>query len=256
MFAEERKKKIVKLLQKEKRTSVKELSNKFDVSRATIRRDLSGLEKEGFLRRTHGGAILSGSSKLEPSFKEKEDKFIDEKISIGKKAAEIIQSGDTIFLDAGTTTRQIIEYLTKKENITVVTHALHIINRINELKLNCELVVVGGNFKWKTEAMIGPMAESFLKNLRVDKAFIGSNGFTVKDGGTTPDINESKIKSIALDSAQEKYLVFDSSKWGEVYFSRFIKTDDLDFIISDSIDEEIEKALNKLGVDVIKTKNA
>ncbi|MGM0603893.1 MAG: DeoR/GlpR family DNA-binding transcription regulator [Bacillota bacterium] len=252
MFAEERKKKIIKLLQKEKRASVKELSERFDVSRATIRRDLSDLEKKGFLRRTHGGAILSGSSKIEPSFQEKEDKFIKEKVLIGKKAAEIIQSGDTIFIDAGTTTRQIIEFLIKKENLTIVTHALHIVNRINELNLNCELVVVGGNFKWKTEAMIGPMAENFLKDLRVDKAFIGSNGFTIEDGGTTPDINESKIKSIALNSAQEKYLVFDSSKWGEIYFSRFIKTEDLDFIISNKADVELEDRLKKNNVDFIK----
>lgn len=91
MFAEERRKEIILLLKKEKRASVKQLSKKFDVSRATIRRDLSELEKNGFIRRTHGGAILSGTSKLEPSFKEKEDKLAPEKKEIGKTAAEIIK---------------------------------------------------------------------------------------------------------------------------------------------------------------------
>src|SRR6056297_1908693 len=186
MFAEERRKEIIILLKKEKRASVNELSKKFDVSRATIRRDLSELEKDGFIRRTHGGAILSGSSKLEPSFKEKEDKLAAEKRIIGETAAEIIKDGDTVFIDAGTTTRYIIDFLKNKNDITIVTHALHIINKVNEDNLNCELIVIGGNFKWSTEAMIGPLAEDYLKKLRVDKCFIGSNGFNIESAATTP----------------------------------------------------------------------
>src|SRR6056297_2207771 len=166
MFAEERRKEIIILLKKEKRASVNELSKKFDVSRATIRRDLSELEKDGFIRRTHGGAILSGSSKLEPSFKEKEDKLASEKRKIGKKSAEIIKDGDTVFIDAGTTTRYIIDFLKDKSDLTIVTHALHVVNKINDNNLDCELVVLGGNFKRSTEAMVGPIAEDLLKKLR------------------------------------------------------------------------------------------
>lgn len=251
MFAEERRKKIINFLENEKRASVNELSKNFDVSRATIRRDLSELEKSGFLRRTHGGAILSGSSKLEPSFKEKEDKLAAEKRIIGKKAAEIIKDGDTVFIDAGTTTRYIIDFLKNKKDLTIVTHALHIINKVNEDNLDCELIVIGGNFKWSTEAMIGPMAEDYLKKLRVDKSFIGSNGFNLDAGATTPDLREAKIKELALEIAGENFLLFDQSKWEEVYFYRFAGLNQIDFIITDSIEENREKRLKEEKIEVV-----
>lgn len=251
MFAEERRKKIISFLENEKRASVNELSKNFDVSRATIRRDLSELEKDGFLRRTHGGAILSGSSKLEPSFKEKEDKLAAEKRIIGKKAAGIIKDGDTVFIDAGTTTRYIIDFLKNKKDLTIVTHALHIINKVNEENLDCELIVIGGNFKWSTEAMIGPMAEDYLKKLRVDKSFIGSNGFNLDSGATTPDLREAKIKELALEIAGENFLLFDQSKWKEVYFYRFAELNQIDFIITDSIEESREKNLSEKKIKVV-----
>lgn len=251
MFAEERRKRIVKVLENKKRASVNELSENFDVSRATIRRDLSELEKSGFLRRTHGGAILSGSSKLEPSFKEKEDKLSEEKKAIGKKAAEIIKNGDTIFIDAGTTTRYIIDFLKDKKDLTIVTHALHIINKINEDNLDCELIVIGGNFKWSTEAMIGPLAEDYLKKLRVDKCFIGSNGFNLESAATTPDLREAKIKEIALEIAAENFILFDHSKWEERYFYRFAELKEIDFIITDSIERDKENSLKQEKVEVI-----
>ena len=251
MFAEERRKKIVNLLESKKRASVNELSKKFDVSRATIRRDLSELEKSGFLRRTHGGAILSGSSKLEPSFKEKEDKLAAEKRSIGKKAAEIIKDGDTVFIDAGTTTSYIIDFLRNKNNLTIVTHALHIINKINERNFDCELIIIGGNLKGSTEAMIGPMAEDYLKKLRVDKSFIGSNGFNLKSAATTPDLREAKIKEIALEIAGENFLLFDQSKWEEIYFYRFAELEQIDFIITDLIEENKEKSLKNEKIKVL-----
>ncbi|ADO77433.1 DeoR/GlpR family DNA-binding transcription regulator [Halanaerobium praevalens] len=253
MFAEERRKEIILLLKKEKRASVKQLSKKFDVSRATIRRDLSELEKNGFIRRTHGGAILSGTSKLEPSFKEKEDKLAPEKKEIGKTAAEIIKNGDTIFIDAGTTTRYIIDNLKNKKDLTIVTHALHIINKINEIDLDCELVVIGGNFKWSTEAMIGPLAEDSLRKLRVDKSFIGANGFSLDSAATTPDLREAKIKEIALEIAGENFLLFDQSKWEEVYFYKFAKLKQINFIITDSIEQTKEQALNEKEIEIILT---
>jgi DeoR family fructose operon transcriptional repressor len=222
-----------------------------NVSRATIRRDLSELEKSGFLRRTHGGAILSGSSKLEPTFKEKEDKLADEKKLIGKKAAEIIKDGDTIFIDAGTTTRYIIDFLKDKKDLTIITHALHIINKINKDNLDCELIVIGGNFKWSTEAMIGPLAEDYLKKMRVDKCFIGSNGFNIESAATTPDLREAKIKEIALKIAAENFILFDQSKWEETYFYRFAELKEIDFIITDFIENDRENSLRQEKVEVI-----
>lgn len=253
MFAEERRKEIILLLKKEKRASVKQLSKKFDVSRATIRRDLSELEKNGFIRRTHGGAILSGTSKLEPSFKEKEDKLAPEKKEIGKKAAEIIKNGDTIFIDAGTTTRYILDNLKDKKDLTIVTHALHIINKINEIDLDCEIVVIGGNFKWSTEAMIGPIAEDCLKKLRVDKSFVGVNGFSLESAATTPDLREAKIKEIALKIAGENFLLFDQSKWSEIYFYKFADLKHINFIITDSITAAKEENLNEEEIEIILT---
>lgn len=251
LFAEERRKTILNILEKKERVQVNKLSKKFNVSEATIRRDLTELEKEGLILRTHGGAMKAGSRRFEPSLEEKIDSYIDEKKKIGYKASQFIKDGDTILIDAGTTTVQIIKHLLNKKDITLVTNGLNIINEIKSVGLEIEVVLIGGVFKSKTQALVGPLAENSLKNIRVDKAFIGTNGFTIKDGATTPDLAEAEIKKTMINNAQEVWLIFDHSKFNRVAFSKFAGLNDIHYIIINKIDDKARKKIEESGVEVI-----
>jgi Transcriptional regulators of sugar metabolism len=193
MFNEERKKEILSAISDKGNVKVSELSKAYNVSEVTIRKDLQELEEEGLVKRVHGGAVLDHSIKFEPTFSEKADKFINEKSIIGKAAAALIEDGDTIALDAGTTTLQVAKHITAR-NLTVVTNSLDIAVELAE-KQNIEVIVVGGILRLETRALVGPVADMALDNIRVDKAFVGTNGISLNYGLTTPNIIEAQTKN-------------------------------------------------------------
>lgn len=252
MFAEERKEKIIKRLNKYNRVQVKELSNEFDVSEVTIRRDLGELEESGHLVRTHGGAVSASFSKrYEPSFEDKADKFKEAKEKIGYKASQLIKENDTILIDTGTTTLQIIKELKNINRLTLVTNSIDIFNETKQLGKEIEVVFIGGTYKYNTRAFVGPLAEKVLRELRVDKAFLGSNGFTLSDGFTTPDLTEANIKKAMIDITQEVYMVVDHSKFGQVSFCKFADLKDIDYFITNHINKEYITKIQETGVEVI-----
>ncbi|EOD00604.1 DeoR/GlpR family DNA-binding transcription regulator [Caldisalinibacter kiritimatiensis] len=249
MFAEERKAKIIDKLKNTGSVKVASLSKQFNVSEATIRRDLQELENKGLLSRSHGGAVLLEHTKFEPTFTEKESKFSDEKSRIGKKAASLIEEGDTIVIDSGTTTSYIVNNIEAK-NITIVTNSLYVLNELGKRE-DIDVIGVGGSIKQKTQAFVGPLAEATLKKLRVDKAFIGANGICYDNGITTPDIIECKIKSTMIEIAREVILVSDSSKFGKVTFSKIADIEEIDLIITDNkISNEQITQYGKRGVRI------
>lgn len=252
MFAEKRKENILKLLKNKQTVKVSELSRKFDVSQATIRRDLSELEEEGKILRTHGGAMYRSYNRgLELSVEEKADKYFEEKSVIGKKAAEFIQNGDTIMIDTGTTTARLVSHLKEKEDLTIITNGLNIINKIYESKLKAKVVMVGGNLRPKTGAMVGPLAEDSLEKIRVDKVFLGTNGLNIVDGATTPDISEARIKEKMIEISKEVYILCDHTKLDKVTFSKFADIDDIDYLIVDRLINLNKKQLNEFDVSLI-----
>ncbi|MBZ4686605.1 MAG: DeoR family transcriptional regulator, fructose operon transcriptional repressor [Clostridia bacterium] len=251
MFAEERRKQILKMLEKKNRIEVSDLSAAFNVSEVTVRRDLKELEKQGLILRTHGGAIQAGSRRFEPSFEEKADRYLQEKEKIGFRASQFINDGETVLIDTGTTTAHIITHLKDKNNLTLVTNGLNIMDKVKLLDTSFEVVLVGGVFKPKTQAFVGPLTENVLKDIRVDKAFIATNGFTLQDGATTPDLIEARIKKTMIEIAQEVYLIFDHSKFDKVTFSKFADLEDIDYIITDRITEDLRQKLSESGIEVI-----
>jgi DeoR family fructose operon transcriptional repressor len=174
MFAEERQKKIVLALEKKESVKVNELSEYFNVSEATIRRDLQEMESKKLLKRTHGGAVKIGIINFEPSFSDKKNENNQEKIAIGKMAASMINDGDTIILDSGTTTLEIAKNITAK-NITVITNSIDVAAELLN-KDNIELILTGGKIRNSTRAMVGEICQNTYKNFRASKAFIGANG--------------------------------------------------------------------------------
>ncbi|RKD32078.1 DeoR/GlpR family DNA-binding transcription regulator [Thermohalobacter berrensis] len=232
MFAEERKIKILDRLDKQGKVRVKELSKLYNVSEATIRRDLQELEERGMIKRTHGGAVLTEHTKFEPTFLEKEDKFHEEKEAIGKLAASLIEDGDTIAIDSGTTTLEIAKNI-KAKNLTIVTNSLDIAYEIGK-RSDIEVVITGGMMRWKTRAMVGPIADNTIKNLRVDKVFLGTNGICIKKGITTPNLIEAQTKRALLKIASQAIVVCDHTKFNQVSFAKIADINEVDIIITDN----------------------
>jgi DeoR family fructose operon transcriptional repressor len=231
----ERHEKILSLLKERMTVKMQELVDELKASESTIRRDLTDLEKAKKLKRIHGGATLLQKKLDEPTVAEKTIKNSHEKKRIAEKAALLIEEGDCVFLDAGTTTVEIIPFLQGKE-VVVVTNGLTNISLL--IELNIETHVIGGYVKSGTRAFVGRSAIQTLESFRFDKAFLGVNGLTVEDGCTTPDPEEAFIKENAIKRSRQSYILADHSKFGEVSFSKFSNAEDVTIITSTHLDDE------------------
>lgn len=250
MFAEERRQKILEIIGREQVVKVLDLSAFFNVSEATIRRDLQELEEAGFLKRTHGGAISNQAATFEPSLAEKEDQYQAEKIAIAGVAVQLVQEGDTVMLDAGSTTLQIARNLKQKRNITIVTNAVNIAWEL--AAGNAEVILLGGNLRQRTLSLVGPITENILSGLYVDKLFLATNGLDLKKGLTTPNLAEAQTKKAMLNSAKEVILVADHSKFGRVSFSHICNLDRINCLITDNgAPAAVLNALKKQGIKVL-----
>ncbi|HFR3747886.1 TPA: DeoR/GlpR family DNA-binding transcription regulator [Streptococcus suis] len=210
----ERKQVILERIQAQQFVRLEELIDILETSESTVRRDLDELENEGKLRRVHGGAEAPAKLQLEESILEKSVKNVQEKRMIAERAAQLIMDGDVIFLDAGTTTSLLIDYL-QQENLTVVTNSINHAVKLVERKI--KTIIIGGYVKQSTDASVGAMALEQLRQLNFDKAFLGMNGID-KDFLTTPDIEEATIKRTVLDNAKESFVLADASKIGQFSF--------------------------------------
>ncbi|MFZ5753720.1 MAG: DeoR/GlpR family DNA-binding transcription regulator [Bacillota bacterium] len=250
MYGEERKEKILDYVQSHGRASVQELSEIFQASESTIRRDLKELEDVKLLKRTHGGAISLRSVKFEPTFGEKKVAYLKEKRAIAQKTVELIEEGDTIFIDAGTTTFELVKELKSFSKLTVVTNAFNHVQKLLTYP-GIEVLVTGGMLRKETLAMVGPMAEQSLSMIRVDKAFLATNGLDVEEGLTTPNLTEAAIKRRMIKSAKQVILLADHSKVGKVSFAKIADLAEIDQIVmDDAVDESIVAKLETIGVRV------
>ena len=167
-----------------------DLSQFLDASEATIRRDLEWLENDGLIQRTHGGAMLSQHLELETEYQHRAQMFSEEKRLIGKTAASLVENGDTIFLNSGTTTTQIIRHLPVDADITVITNNLFAVLEAGDV--GYEMILVGGAFQPKLKSVAGRFSASNLSQVYADKAFIGVDGINLKYGCTVPSISEAE----------------------------------------------------------------
>ncbi|WP_028783661.1 DeoR/GlpR family DNA-binding transcription regulator [Thalassobacillus devorans] len=233
MLTPERHQTILKLLQDKKTVKMKELVEAANASESTIRRDLSYLEEQRKLRRVHGGASIKSAASEELSLQEKKTVHLAEKQAIAKYAASLVRDGDSIFLDAGSTTYEMIPYLSQK-NVLVVTNGLSLLETLTGYDI--ETYVVGGRIKRKTRAVIGAHAVESLKHYRFDKSFLGINGVHPKEGFTTPDPEEAVVKKTALQLSGETFILADSSKFNEITFAKVADIREAG-IISDAPDD-------------------
>jgi len=252
MFAEQRKTAIIELINSNSSVSLNELMDTFEVSETTIRRDLTELENEGELTRTHGGAIASTKSTFEPNYTEKENENFAEKESIASVVASMVKPGETILLDAGTTTVQIARALSSKR-ITLITNSAIIASNFIASNTEMEIHSTGGLFRAHTNSFVGAAAENYLRQIRPDKAFIATNGISLDSGATTAHLLEASIKKTMIAVAKQVFLVADHSKFGKEYFSVIERADAFDGIISDKwISQQVVEQFKDKGIPIIK----
>jgi DeoR family fructose operon transcriptional repressor len=248
MLTPERHQLILSLLKEKEVVKLQELVDGTNSSESTIRRDLIQLESERKLKRVHGGAALLQGKRTEPSIAEKSTKNLHEKQMVAREAATLISEGDCVYIDAGTTTMQMIPHINSKD-VTVVTNGLTLIESL--LEKGIRTYVVGGAVKGTTRALIGRLALIGLETYRFDKCFIGVNGIHIDYGYTTPDPEEAFIKQAAINLSQEKFIVADHSKLGEVSFSKISDLNSADLIVNDPMDDRMKEYKQYTTVKVV-----
>ncbi len=255
MNSADRHQKIVEIVMERGNVSIPDISQRFKVSEMTARRDLNELDRQGLLRRVHGGAVTSLGRSYEPPFPTRASKNQSLKAAIGLKASELIFDGDSIALDVGTTTLEIVPGLVGKRNLTIVTSGLQIANLVVDrlsLEIDARLILAGGIVRPRELSMVGAIPERVYLDFHVDKAFIGIGGISLEDGLTEYNIEDAQIKQMLIRSAREKIVVADGSKFGVTTFSTVAPLASIDKIVTDkdAPGEMVEK-IRETGVDVI-----
>lgn len=235
--------------------SVEELSARFNVSVATVRRDLIELEQQGRLRRMHGGAVPVEPLLYEPfrhdsSFHEQIERHADEKRRIGLAAALLIGDGETISLTAGTTTTQVTRSIRTGSNVTVVTNTVNVAMELSK-RDDINVFVTGGFLRGGWFSLVGPTAIHAMSQIFVDKVFIGVNGIHAEKGLTAYHADEAAINRTMIGQAKRKIVVADYSKLGAVVTSLICAIEDVNMLITDTgaTDEQIQPFIAK-GVEV------
>ncbi|MFZ0886031.1 MAG: DeoR/GlpR family DNA-binding transcription regulator [Candidatus Acidiferrales bacterium] len=229
---------ILTALQQTGSVSVEELSAQLDVSQMTIRRDLDLLEKQGLLRRTHGGAVSIEPFFYEPfrndrSFQAQVEKFAQEKRRIGRAAAALIERGETIALTPGTTTTEVVRGLPLNYDITVVTNTVNVAMELS-MRKDLKIFVTGGHLHGDWFSLIGPSAAQSLSNLLISTVFVGADGIDAKWGASCFSPEEAHLNSIMVKHARRKVGVMDHSKFGVVTGWRICNTADLSVLVTDT----------------------
>ena len=216
MLTEERHEIILKYLQEHKRATVAELNSILNTSESTVRRDLAALHREGKLTKVHGGATLVENSYVtwEDDVSTRSDMYITEKTTIARRAAQIIQPNDFVYIDAGTTTAQMLDFIQEK-NATYVTNGIS--HAVKHLSRGFTAYIIGGRLKGVTEAVTGTEAIRSLTDYNFTKGFFGTNGISTSAGFTTAEFGEANVKREAMRHCREAFVLADSSKFNKIF---------------------------------------
>jgi DeoR family transcriptional regulator of aga operon len=250
MLNEERRQRIKEILTVKKRILVNEMSGEFNVSPVTIRKDLEILEKRGILTRVHGGAIINHSSVQDLALTEKERIHTNEKRRIAELAESLINPGDTIILDSGSTTTQLARLLKFKKDITVITNAVNIASELAASELT--VILTGGILREQSFSLVGPIAEDSLRSITADILFLGVDGIDFKYGMTTPNFLEARVNKMMIQVAEQVIVLADSSKFGRRSTGVIDNLQQVDKIITDSnISPSDRQKLKALEIQVL-----
>jgi DeoR family transcriptional regulator of aga operon len=219
VLSEERRRKILDLIQHDGRVLVSELASRFSTSLITIRKDLEQLHRDGHIQRAHGGALPVQSAALrDPTLHEKERLHRPEKLRIAVAAANLVKPGPVIILDSGTTTTAVARAVKHVRDLTVVTNAVNIAADL--AGTGVEVMLTGGVLRKSSFSLVGPLAEEAIQQITADLLFLAVDGFELDYGLTTPNLQEAKVNRMMIESARRTVVVCDSSKFGRRSLSR------------------------------------
>lgn len=242
---------ILKLLQNNEYVNVNDLCQELKVSAVTIRKDLNFLENKGLLYRTHGGASIHNPYTQDTPVSEKEKLFAEEKLAIGKAAAELIKSGESIIIASGTTVKAFTKQIDKEINITAITASLKIAQDLTSFP-NITTIQLGGEVRKSSKSVIGFYAESAFDFLSAEKLFIGVDGIDLDYGLTTSNMGEANLNKKMIEAAQHTIVLTDSSKFGKRGFGKICSLDAIHYIITDDkIPESTKRKLEEMEIKVI-----
>lgn len=250
MLNEERRREILALLNRDGRVLVKDLARHFRISQITIRKDLEFLDGQGVVQRTHGGALpLQAGALLDPSLREKEKLHRKQKTLIAEAAARLVEEGQSVLLDSGTTTTAIARALKDMAQLTVITNAINIAAEL--AGTNVEVILTGGMLRKNSFSLVGPLAERTLRQLSADVLFLGVDGFDTKAGLFTPNLLESEVNRAMVEIARRTIAVCDSSKFGRRSLCNIMPVTAVQEVITDKqISKSDLQALKEAGVRV------
>ena len=249
MKTEERRRQILNVLQETGTLNVSQLADQFSVSVVTIRKDLDDLESEDLLQRTFGGAVFSHRSRFNRSFLERGREHRREKCAIAAAAYSYIKDGDTIMLDAGTTTLALAEYLKIHiKSAFIITCSVPAALELSSA--GYDILLLGGTVRNRSLALLGRETLTIIERYRADKVYLGSTGFTA-EGHTTPNPDDAQIKEALMRAANESYVLVDSSKYGHRCLTSFARLRDVNLTITDSnLSRSKAKVLEAAGASI------
>jgi DeoR family transcriptional regulator, aga operon transcriptional repressor len=248
MLNEERRRLIVQMLHREGRVLVTSLARQFRTSQITIRKDLEVLDTQGLIQRTHGGALpLQTGALLDPALCEKEDQHREEKIRIAMAAARMVEEGQSVLLDSGTTTTAIARALKDIKNLVIITNAINIAGEV--AGTNIEVILTGGVLRKNSFSLVGPVAEQSLRQLSADILFLGVDGFDTRFGLFTPNLFEAQVNRTMVEISRKTVAVCDSSKFGRRSLCNIMPATAVHHVITDkNISKQDLQALRDAGI--------
>ena len=252
-LAEQRRRKILDMLEQDGQITVRELVEKYSISAVTARADLDSLCSSGAAVRSHGGAVRQMEASRDYPLRLKATLHRAEKARIGRAAAELIQPNEVIILDSGTTTAEIARQIKARniQSVTVITNAMNIVSELVDAP-GVSVIGLGGVLRPVSLSFVGPQAEAMLKDLHADRLFLAVDGFDLKNGATTPDVLEAQLNGLMMQSAKETTVVADSSKLGRRSVSRIGSIDRVHRLITDTkAPDEFVETLRARGIEVI-----
>lgn len=247
----ERHSSILKRLHDNGRASVIELSRLFKVSEVTIRNDLKELSERGLVQRTHGGAVKNDLLVYDVPLYKKTKQHRNEKQRIAEAAAALVNDGEIITLDSGSTAWELAKLLKSKRQLTVITNSIPIANELSTVP-HIQVIVTGGSVRRESLSIVGPHTEMLLREHFASKVFLGVDGFDVHSGLTTPNLDEAQVNRLMVDMAREVIAITDSSKFGRRSMCLIVPTKRLHKVITDSgIPKGDAEYLQSMGIEVI-----
>ena len=246
----ERHRRIEEILRERRVVRVSTLSEQIGVSEVTIRRDLEALERRGILERTHGGAVLTQRMRAEPAYVEAISSNPEAKRRIAQAAADLVDAGDTLYLNGGTTTLQVFRHL-RAPGLKVITN--HVGIALESAEHDLDLLLVGGHYRAPSNSVVGPFATEALRRTHATRAYVGVEGVSVASGLTSPVAAEAEIARVMIEQSRGRVVVVaDHSKIGTVADFVIAPLEAADtLVVDDAVDEEYRDRLVEAGVDVI-----